>query len=119
MTLDLDAAQRAQLRERHACAYRGTVSSLLRRVRRVLAKNGIALGKVLGRYHPFGEPQTVVTGWNASRVGCSRTVSLRYWDRGDRLGREERRQLPAIVALLRADGLQFDDAGRLDAEWES
>lgn len=100
----------------------GTVKSGLARIRKELKKLGYTLGKVEGRYHPYGEPQRVTPGINAHRVGCSRSIAVSYTmshsvHESD-AQREERKAITHKAwAQLRAAGLPLDDKGWMDCEF--
>lgn len=97
--------------------YPGQVSSALKRVRKILRDAGYSLGKVTGPYSPFGNTQTSHEGPNASRVGCSRWISL-HWTHSSPYCRKKRSQwMPEILALLREAGLPFDDKGWLECKY--
>lgn len=99
--------------------YPHTVRSALRRVRRLLIAHGYQLGRTVGRYHPIGGHDDVIPGPNVSRVGCSRKVSLHYFDpKGSRGFTRRAEWLPGVLEALRADGLPFDDVGWMTCDWE-
>jgi hypothetical protein len=87
------------------------VRSALRRVRSVLKKHGFTLGKVLGRYAPFGTAQQIIEGWNVSRVGCGKNVSLHHTGKGHVNPRNPGNTLADVVRIMRESGLPYDDRG--------
>ncbi len=86
------------------------VPSALRKVRKVLRQAGFPLGKVIGRYLPFGPAQKIVPGWNAHRVGASDTIALLYRSPDYRSKADK----GPVLDLLRANDMPFDDRGWLD-----
>ena len=100
----------------HTDIYRGSVRSALARCRRELVKAGFTLGKVHGRYEPFGTRREVTEGPNVSRVGCSDSIALIWVKRGETrsdLMLSNEMMHHARVALRKA-GLPFDTRGWLN-----
>ena len=54
----------------------GHYKSGLVRMRRVLKAAGVPMGKLIGRYAPFGAQQDIVEGIRVRRVGCGTSVSV-------------------------------------------
>ena len=100
----------------------GTVKSGLARIRRELKKLNYPLGKVEGRYHPFGPRQRITPGLEAHRVGCSRSIAISF-TRDHEIHesdaqREERKAITRSAwATLRAAGLPIDDKGWMDCRF--
>lgn len=92
------------------------------RIRKLLAARGWPLSTKSGRYQPFGGTQVVTEGFDASKVGCSKSVSIRYCP-ALRNGRSS--DLPKGVAAarvaeaveyLRSLGYRVDDRGRIECD---
>ena len=104
----------------------GTVKSGLARIRRELKnlnqKYGYPLGKVEGRYHPYGPRQRITPGLQAHRVGCSRSISISYTVDHEihetDAQREQRKSITRSAwVTLRARGLPVDDKGWMDCRF--
>jgi len=96
--------------------YPHSYTSALRRARRAMKAAGLPMGKIVGRYSPFGSSQTVIPGWYVSRLGCSETIALGCWEQKGT--REERHAAKlAVIRLLRAAGLPFNAVGHLDCSY--
>ena len=101
--------------------YRGHLKSALARVRRELKKLDLPLGKVEGRYSPYGNEQKITAGLKAHQVGCSRTISVYFlhmhWHETDQQRDARKQVLRSAIEALRAVGLPFDDKGYMDCEF--
>lgn len=95
--------------------YPGQVSSALRRARKILADAGLPKGGTVGRYHPIGGHDKVLTGVKVSRVGCSASIALSWY--GPLPEGETYKSVNAkAVEALRAGGMPFEDNGWLTCE---
>lgn len=94
-----------------AKTYDGDHKSAIARAKRALLRAGIAWSRITGRYSPYGGNQTVTPGVKVTRVGYSRAVALQVVGLDGRVERQELEQ--RALAVLRADGLEFDARGFL------
>lgn len=104
--------------------YKGHINSARARVRNIIKLMGYPIGRIEGRYHPYGPEQTVIEGFRVSRVGCSRTLHVYYQISTARMGiesdasKQQRKNLEHLVwDELRKAGLPFDEKGYMDCEY--
>lgn len=97
-------------------------SYVCRRIRQILKAAGYPLHKASGRYSPFGGTKTATEGYDVTKVGCSKSVSVSYSPayaegRSSALPKETRRAALADARKLLTDlGYRIDERGWIECD---